>query len=99
MLIFSGNESIATGHSRVDNYISFDVVEYARLARWTGHPHYVAIPTPLLHDMKNITAVAVRGRLLDLTNGTRWVPLTLNRASALATSHHTQNRTTGFSLE
>ena len=57
------NESIATGHSRVDNYMSFDVDEFARLARWTGHQRYLAIRTPLLYDMKNMTAVAVETRL------------------------------------
>jgi hypothetical protein len=85
MLIFSGNESIATGHSRVDHCMSFEVDEYARLARWTGHQLYAAIPTPLLYDTKKMTAVAVRTRKLDLTNGTHWVPLRLNRPSALAT--------------
>jgi hypothetical protein len=55
-----GVQLIATGHSLVDNYMAFDVDEYARLARWTGDTHYLAIATLLLHDTKNMTGIPRR---------------------------------------
>jgi len=64
-----GVQLIATGHSLVDDYMSFDVDEYARLARSTGDEHYTAIATLLLHDTKNMTAVP--GRIYDL-KGPGW---------------------------
>jgi hypothetical protein len=64
-----GVQLIATGHSLVDDYMSFDVDEYARLGRWTGDQHYTAIATLLLHDTKNMTAVP--GRTYDL-KGPGW---------------------------
>jgi hypothetical protein len=64
-----GVQLIATGHTLVDDYMSFDVDEYARLARWTGDQHYLAIATLLLHDTKNMTAVS--GRTFDL-KGPGW---------------------------
>jgi N-acylglucosamine 2-epimerase (GlcNAc 2-epimerase) len=64
-----GVQLIATGHSLVDDYMSFDVDEYARLARWTGDQHYMTIATLLLHDTKNMTAVP--GRTYDL-KGPGW---------------------------
>jgi hypothetical protein len=64
-----GTQLIATGHTLVDDYMAFDVDEYARLARWTGDQHYLAIATLLLHDTKNMTAVP--GRTYDL-KGPGW---------------------------
>jgi hypothetical protein len=64
-----GVQLIATGHTLVDDYMSFDVDEYARLARWTGDQHYLAIATLLLHDTKNMTAIP--GRTYDL-KGPGW---------------------------
>lgn len=64
-----GVQLIATGHTLVDDYMSFDVDEYARLARWTGDQHYLALATLLLHDTKNMTAVP--GRTYDL-KGPGW---------------------------
>jgi hypothetical protein len=64
-----GVQLIATGHTLVDDYMSFDVDEYARLARWAGDQHYLAIATLLLHDTKNMTAVP--GRTYDL-KGPGW---------------------------
>ena len=64
-----GTQLIATGHSLVDDYMSFDVDEYARLGRWTGDPHYLAIAKLLLHDTKNMTAIP--GRTYDL-KGPGW---------------------------
>jgi hypothetical protein len=64
-----GTQLIATGHSLVDDYMSFDVDEYAKLARWTGDQHYLAIAKFLLHDTKEMTAVP--GRVYDL-KGPGW---------------------------
>jgi hypothetical protein len=64
-----GVQLIATGHTLVDDYMAFDVDEYARLARWTGDQHYLKIATLLLHDTKNMTAVP--GRTYDL-KGPGW---------------------------
>ncbi len=64
-----GTQLIATGHTLVDDYMSFDVDEYARLASWTGDQHYLAIATLVLHDTKNMTAIP--GRSYDL-KGPGW---------------------------
>jgi len=64
-----GVQLIATGHSLVDDYMAFDVDEYARLARWTGDTHYLAITALLLHDTKNMTGI--QGRTYDL-KGPGW---------------------------
>jgi hypothetical protein len=64
-----GVQLIATGHSLVDDYMAFDVDEYARLARWTGDTRYLAIATLLLHDTKNMTGIP--GRTYDL-KGAGW---------------------------
>ena len=64
-----GTELIATGHTLVDDYMSFDVDEYARLGRWTGDRHYLSIATLLLHDTKNM--IAIPGRIYDL-KGPGW---------------------------
>ncbi|HLV87819.1 MAG TPA: hypothetical protein VKV39_12620 [Candidatus Sulfotelmatobacter sp.] len=64
-----GVQLIATGHSLVDDYMAFDVDEYARLARWTGDRHYLEIATLLLHDTKSM--IAIPGRLYDL-KGPGW---------------------------
>lgn len=64
-----GVQLIATGHSLVDEYMAFDVDEYARLGRWTGDAHYLAIAALLLHDTKNM--IAIPGRSYDL-KGPGW---------------------------
>ncbi len=64
-----GTQLIASGHSLVDDYMSFDVDEYAKLGRWTQDEHYLAIAQLLLHDTKNM--VAVPGRAFDL-KGPGW---------------------------
>lgn len=38
-----GTQLIATGHSLVDDYMAFDVNEYAKLGRWTGDAHYLDV--------------------------------------------------------
>ena len=55
-----GTQLIATGHTLVDDYMSFDVDEYARLGRWTGDQHYLSVATLLLHDTKNMIAIPGR---------------------------------------
>jgi hypothetical protein len=64
-----GTQLIASGHSLVDEYMSYDVDEYAKLGRWTGDVHYLAIAKLLLHDTKNM--LAVPGRTFDL-KGPGW---------------------------
>ena len=64
-----GTQLIATGHSLVDEYMSYDVDEYAKLGRWTGDSHYLSIAKLLLHDTKNM--VAIPGRTFDL-KGPGW---------------------------
>jgi hypothetical protein len=64
-----GTQLIASGHSLVDEYMSFDVDEYAKLGRWTGDGHYLSISKLLLHDTKNM--LAVPGRTFDL-KGPGW---------------------------
>ena len=41
-------------------YMAFDVDEYARLARWTGDTHYLAVATLLLLTIKNMTGIPER---------------------------------------
>ena len=64
-----GTQLIASGHSLVDEYMAFEVDEYAKLARWTGDGHYMEIARLLLHDTKNMTAVP--DRVFDL-KGPGW---------------------------
>ena len=64
-----GTQLIATGHSLVDEYMSFDVDEYAKLGRWTQDDHYLRVAELLLHDTKNM--LAVPGRTFDL-KGPGW---------------------------
>ncbi len=65
----TGTELIASGHSLVDDYMSFEVDEYAELGRWTGDAHYSDVARLLLHNTKNM--VAVPGRTFDL-KGPGW---------------------------
>jgi hypothetical protein len=65
----SGTQLIASGHSLVDDYMSFDVDEYAKLGRWTGDSHYLAVAKLLLHNTKNM--IALPGRTYDL-KGPGW---------------------------
>jgi uncharacterized protein YyaL (SSP411 family) len=55
---------ISTGHSLVDDYMAFDVDEYATLYRLTGDEHYREVARLLLHNTKNM--VALPGRTYDL---------------------------------
>jgi hypothetical protein len=64
-----GLQLIATGHSLVDAYMAFDVGSFARLARLTGDPHYLAVARILLHNTKAM--IALPGRPLGL-RGPGW---------------------------
>ena len=64
-----GTQLIATGHSLVDEYMAFDVDEYAKLGRWTGDEHYLRVAKLLFHNTKNMTALP--GRTFDL-KGPGW---------------------------
>ncbi|MDQ2842036.1 MAG: hypothetical protein M3Y72_13540 [Acidobacteriota bacterium] len=64
-----GTELISSGHSLVDEYMSFDVDEYAKLGRWAHDDHYLAVAKLLLHDTKSM--LAVPGRTFDL-KGPGW---------------------------
>src|SRR5271157_1090938 len=59
-----GLQLIATGHSLVDEYMSDDAGDYAKMSFFTKDPHYFAVARLLLHDTK--VMVAIPGRLYDL---------------------------------
>jgi len=59
-----GLQLIATGHSLVDEYMSDNVGDYAKVYFFTKDPHYFAVARLLLHDTK--VMVAIPGRLYDL---------------------------------
>jgi len=65
----TGLQLIATGHSLVDAYMSFDVDEFARLSRQTNDEHYLEVARILLHNTKAM--VALPGRAYDL-HGPGW---------------------------
>jgi len=59
-----GVQLIATGHSLVDESMTYNVGDYAKLYLLTDDPHYFAVARVLLHDTKLM--VAIPGRLYDL---------------------------------
>lgn len=59
-----GAQLIATGHSLTDQYMAWDVANYARLAQLTGDDHYLGVARLLLHNTK--TMLALPGRTFDL---------------------------------
>jgi hypothetical protein len=59
-----GLQLIATGHSLVDEYMSFDVDEYARMYSLSKDSHYLDVARVLLHSTKSM--VALPGRQYDL---------------------------------
>ena len=65
----TGVQLIATGHSLVDEYMSFDVDEFAKLYRYTGDTHYREVARLLLNDTLAMTARS--GQPFDL-NGPGW---------------------------
>ena len=64
-----GTQLIATGHSLTDEFMAFNVADYARLSRLAHDNHYLDVATLLLHDTKSMTAV--EGATFDL-NGPGW---------------------------
>lgn len=64
-----GVQLIASGHSLVDQYMSFDADEFARLFQYTGDPHYYEVSRLLLHGTKSM--LALPGRTYDLA-GPGW---------------------------
>jgi hypothetical protein len=64
-----GLQLIATGHSLVDAFMSFDVDEYAKLYQLTGDEHYRDVARILLHNTKGM--VAFPNRSYDL-RGPGW---------------------------
>lgn len=65
----TGLQLISTGHSLVDQYMAFEVDEFARLYRYTGDPHYKEVARLLLHNTK--TMLGLPGRTFDL-KGPGW---------------------------
>jgi uncharacterized protein YyaL (SSP411 family) len=59
-----GLQLIASGHSLVDMYMTFDVDEYARLYTLTQDQHYRDVAELLLHATK--TMISLPDRLFDL---------------------------------
>jgi hypothetical protein len=59
-----GLQLISSGHSLVDEYMSFDVDEYARLYSLAKDSHYLDVARVLLHSTKSM--VALPGRPYDL---------------------------------
>lgn len=53
----TGLQLIATGHSLVDAYMSFDADEFAKLYRHTGDNHYRDVARILLHNTKAMIAL------------------------------------------
>jgi hypothetical protein len=60
---------IATGHSLVDQYMTFDADEYAKLFKYSGDTHYYEVSRLLLHNTKSM--LALPGRTYDLA-GPGW---------------------------
>ncbi len=64
-----GLQLIATGHSLVDQYMAYDVDEFAELYLKTGDRHYYDVAMILLHNTKSM--LAMPGRDYDL-RGAGW---------------------------
>jgi hypothetical protein len=65
-----GLQLISTGHSLTDQYMAFDVDEFAELYLHTKDPHYYDVAMILLHNTK--TMLALPGREFDL-KGPGWM--------------------------
>jgi hypothetical protein len=65
-----GIQLISTGHSLTDQYMGFDVDEFAELYLHTGNRHYYEVARILLHNTK--TMLALPGREFDL-KGPGWM--------------------------
>lgn len=60
----TGVQLISSGHSLVDMFMTYNPGHYAKLAKYTGDPHYAAVARLLLHNTKNM--LALPGRTYDL---------------------------------
>ena len=65
-----GMQLISTGHSLTDQYMAFDVDEFAELYIHTNDSHYYNTAMILLHNTK--TMLAIPGREFDL-KGPGWM--------------------------
>jgi hypothetical protein len=52
-----GVQLIASGHSLVDQYMAWDVANYAKLYRYTKDEHYLEVAKLLLHNTKTMLAL------------------------------------------
>lgn len=59
-----GVQLIATGHSLVDCFMTYNAAHYAKLAKLSGDDHYREVARILLHNTKNM--LAIPGRTYDL---------------------------------
>jgi hypothetical protein len=59
-----GVQLIATGHSLVDCFMTYNPVHYAKLAKHLGDDHYRGVARILLNNTKNM--LAIPGRTFDL---------------------------------
>lgn len=64
-----GVQLIATGHSLVDCFMTYNPAHYFKLASYTNDPHYRQVAGILLHNTKNM--LALPGRTFDLP-GAGW---------------------------
>ena len=64
-----GAQLIASGHSLVDQYMAFDVGNFAKMSAYTGDRHYFEVARLLMHNTK--TMLALPGRSYDLA-GPGW---------------------------
>ena len=55
-----GAQLIATGHSLVDQYMAFDVGNFAKLFTYTGDEHFRDVAELLLHNTKVMLALPAR---------------------------------------
>ena len=60
----TGLQLIASGHSLVDMYMTFDVDEFAKLYALTQDEHYLDVARLLMHGTK--TMISLPDRLFDL---------------------------------
>nr|MBA4168648.1 hypothetical protein [Chitinophagaceae bacterium] len=60
----TGLQLISSGHSLADDYMAFDVDEYAKLYLLTKDAHYLNVAKLLLHNTKSM--LALPGRIYDL---------------------------------
>jgi hypothetical protein len=60
----AGVQLIATGHSLVDCFMTYNPGQFAKLGKYSGDEHYRQVAKILLHNTKNM--LAIPGRTFDL---------------------------------